>query len=246
MHIQGREFRFEGLNITVAYFSDEPDVDFDDKVPKWLGDDCPSDDSFNDFESFTLRDGGGVLIVAVSNLNGEDMKRVNELVSVSNDDQIKLLICAEGKRYKAPQFNAVIVSRYDLVNSIYDIAFATYTGRSTDEVAGSISDLITVIGQSKKGVLVSYWDDRKNKNLITPYDLVEEWPFPIEDATKIVGMYTWLNPANCRWSVKTSDQFIKFGRDEMNCKHVHVSSCTGYEPEYSRKPMPDVLQVIMI
>lgn len=246
MHIQGREFRFEDLNITVAYFADEPDMDFDEKVPNWLGDDCPFDDSFSDFESFTLREGGGVLIVAASNLTAKDMKLVNELVTLSNDDQIRLLVCSERKRYPAPQFNAVISSNYDLVNSIYDLAFSFYTGSGMEDGTRNISELDAVIRQSRKGILVSYWDDRKNKNLITPYDLAEQWPFSIDEASKVVGMYTWLNPANCRWSAKTINRFVRFGGDEMTCKRFHVSSCSSYEPEFSRKPMPDVIQIIML
>ena len=86
MHIQGREYRFDGLNITVAYFADESDVDFDEKAPGWPGDDCPSEDALMSFEDFTLREGGGVLIVAASNLSKTDFKMVNDLVSLSRDD----------------------------------------------------------------------------------------------------------------------------------------------------------------
>ena len=246
MHIQGREYRFDGLNITVAYFADEPEVDFDARAHGWLGDDCPLEDTFISFEDFTLREGGGVLIVAASDLTATDMKLVNELVSASRDDHIKLLICGEGQCYQAPQFDTVITSRYDLVNSIHDLAFAFLTGSRVDEGARNISDIYSATRQNRNGVLVSYWDDRKNKNLITPYDLVEEWPILIEEAAKIVGMYTWLNPVKCIWSVKTCGRFKKFADDELICKHTYISNCAGYVPEYSRNPRPDVIQLIML
>lgn len=245
MHIQGREFRFDDMNITIAYFSDELDLNFDERFLMWLGDDCPYEDSFNDFESFTLREKGGVLIVAVSNLTGKEMKLVNELMSISLDDHVSLLIHSDSKRVQSRQFDAVITSTYDLVNSIYDLAFSIYTGSHTDEGTRDISDLDAVIRQSRKGVLVSYWDDRKSKNLITPYDLVEVWPFPLDETSKVSGMYTWFNPANYKWSDKTIGRFIKFGVDELNCKHMYGGSGKGYDPEYSRMPIPDVIQLIM-
>ena len=246
MHIQGREYRFDGLNITVANFADEPEVDFDVRAHDWPGDDCPVEDVFMSFEDFTLREGGGVLIVAASNLTATDMKVVNELISASRDDHIKLLICGEGECYQAPQFSAVITSRYDLVNSIYDLAFAFLTGSRVDEGERNISDIDSAIRQSSKGVLVSYWDDRKNKNLITPYDLAEEWPFPTKEATKIVAAYTWLNPAKCLWSDKARSRFAKFAEDELACQHTYISSCAGYVSEHFRNPLPDVIQIIMI
>lgn len=254
MHIQGREFIFEKLNITVAYFSNEPDMEFDDKAPSWLGDDCPFDDPFNDFESFTFRKGRGVLIVAVSDLTVDEMKFVNELVSESMDDQISLLIYDGHKRYKAPAFDALIRTTYDLVNSIYDLAFSVYTGFNIEEGAAcAITRLSILVGQSKNGVLISHWDNRKNKNLITLFDLVDEWPFPISKAKNVVGLYTWLNPAIFRWTKKAIDKFDEFagGISSQNsllnpgCKTLCLSG--NYEPvANSRNPAPDVIQLIMI
>lgn len=254
MHIQGREYRFENLNITVAYFSKEPDLNFDDKAPSWLGDDWPFDDAFNDFESFTFRKGRGVLIAAVSDLTKDEMKLVNELVSESIDDQISLLVCSGRNQYSATPFDAEIRTNYDLVNSIYDLAFSVCTGNSTPERVGlAITLLSIVIGQSKKGVLVSHWDNRKNKNLITLFDLADEWPFPISRARNVVGLYTWLNPANCRWTKKSTDKFDGFsgGVSSQNsllnpeCKTLCLSG--NYEPAVNfRNPSPDVIQLVMI
>lgn len=247
MHIQGREFKFDGLNITVALFSKEPDMDIADKVPMWLGDDCPSEDTFRDEESFIFRAAKGVLIVGISDLSANEMKAVNELVAVSLDDKIRLLVCANQKRYLAPQFDTVIRTTYDLTNSIYDLAFSVYTGITTDEVPGmSLSRLITLVNQSKNATLISHWDNRKNKNLITPYDLVEEWPLPMTEAKKLSGIYTWLNPAKYRWSKKTIARFTEqLSPTLLSRKCLYLCLSGSYEPESSRNPAPDVIQLIM-
>lgn len=247
MHIQGREFRFDTLNITVALFSGEADMDFDGRVPMWLGDDCPIDDSFCDEESFIFREAKGVLIVAVSNLSKQEMMAVNELVSASRDDKIKLLVCADQKRYLASQFDTVIRTTYDLVNSAYDLAYSVYAGSTTDEVPGvSLSRLITLVNQSKNATLISHWDARRNKNLITPYDLVEEWPFPMVEGKKVSGIYTWLNPANYRWSKNMVARFSEqLSPTLLSRKCLYLCLSGSYEPETSRNPAPDVIQIIM-
>jgi hypothetical protein len=254
MHLQGREFIFENLNITVAYFSNEPDFEFDNKSPRWLGDDCPFEDNFNDFESFTSREGGGVLIVAVYDLTVDELKFVNDLISASKDDQIRLLICDGHKRYKATAFDALIRTTYDLVNSIYDLAFSVYTGFNIKEgVECAITRLSILVRQSKNGVLISHWDNRKNMNLITLLDLVDEWPFPISKAKNVVGLYTWLNPANFRWTKKSVDKFDEFAGGIPSQNSILNSKCRtlcfsgNYEPVVnSRNPAPDVIQLIMI
>lgn len=247
MHIQGREFRFDGLNITVALFAKELDMDFEDKVPMWLGDDCPFEDSFSDHESFIFRQAKGVLIVGVSNLTPSEMKAVNELVAQSIDDKIKLLVCADQKRYSAPQFDTVIRTTYDLANSIYDLVFSVYSGSTTDEVPGmSLSRLITLVNQSRNATLISHWDNRKNKNLITPYDLVEEWPFPMSESKKLCGIYTWLNPAKYHWSKKTIARFTEqLSPTLLSRKCLYLCLSGNYEPKFSRNPAPDVIQLIM-
>ena len=248
MHIQGREFRFENLNITVAIFSDELDMDFEEKVPMWLGDDCPFEESFSDEECFLFREAKGVLIVAVSNLAPGEMKLVNQLVSESmGEDQIKLLVCADQKRYLAPQFNTVIRTSYDLVNSAFDLAFSVYAGSTTDEVPGvSLSRFMTLVNQSKNATLISYRDSRRNKNLITPYDLEDEWPFYMVGGKQVSGIYTWLNPANYRWSKKTVSRFTEqLSPTLLNRKCLYLCLSGNYEPETSRDPAPDVLQIIM-
>jgi len=247
MHIQGHEFRFEGINITVAYFSDEPALDFDEKVPVWLGDECPVDDAFNDFESFIFRKAGGMLIIAVSDLTGEEMKVVNEMVAESLDDHIKLLICSERKRYQAPQFDAVITSSCNLVNSMFHLAFAVYASSKIDESAArNITDLNSVIRQSRSGTLVCYWEAQKIKNRIDPCDVIEEWPMRAEEGARVIGLWTWLNPANYRWSKKTKSNFVDFARNKLNRKSIALCSSGSYGPEYSRSPAPDVMQLIMI
>lgn len=247
MHIQGHEYIFEGINITVACFSAEPALEFDEKVPGWLGDDYPLDDSFNDFESFIFRKAGGVLIVAVSDLTGEEMKLVNEMVAESRDDHIKLLICAEHKRYQAPQFDAVITSSRNLVTSMFHLAFAVYASSKFDEsVARNISDLKSVICQSRSGTLVCYWEAEKIKNRIDPCDVIEEWPMRAEEGARVIGLWTWLNPANYRWSKKTKSNFAEFASNKLNRKSIAICSSGSYEPEYSRSPAPDVMQLIMI
>jgi hypothetical protein len=248
MHIQGREYRFEDQTITVAFFSNEPDLDFDEKAHQWLGDDWPFDDEFNDFESFTFRKARGILIVAVSNLSKDEMVTVNELVASSIDDRIRLLVCAAGKSYLAPQFNAVITTAYDLVNSIYDLAFLIRVASNSEEgTEVNIARLSMLVNQSRKGVLVAHWCGKKNMNLITPFDLVAEWPFPVNEAKSVVSLYTWLNPANCRWSKKTWKRFSEwFGGKLLNKKCICICASGNDKPVYSRNPAPDVLQLMML
>lgn len=251
MHIQGREFIFEDLNITVAYvFADSLTAEcgeLGDYVPRWLGDDYPFEDSFSDFESFTLREGGGVLIVAVTGLDDEEVEFLNNMVSQSTPDQIKLLICSRGEHYKAHLFDAVLTVGSNLIFSLADLALAIYAGSKIDaEGARSLRDFGAVIRQSKSGYLARYSEDQEDKNSIDPCDLFEAWPYQAEEGVCVLGLWTWLNPANCIWSAETKENFVTFEKMHLNGKCIAFSSSGSFKPEYSRYPAPDVMQIIMI
>lgn len=247
MHIQGKEFRFDDLNITVAIFSDEPVMVFEQMEPMWLGDDRPFDDAIRDEESFLFREAKGVLIVGVSNLSPSEMVAVNELVAESLDDRIKLLVCADQNRYPAPQFDTVIRTTYDLVNSVYDLAFSICTGVKSEEGSGrNLSQLITLVNQGKNATLISYRDERKNKNLIIPYDLVAQWPFPLSESKNVSGIFTWLNPGKYRWSKKTVAQFSdQLSPTLLSRKCLYLCLSGNYEPEPTRNSTPDIIQLII-
>lgn len=248
MYIQGKEYKFDGLNITVAYFSDEKDDDFLVKEHKWPDEMWPSEEEFLSEDDFIFRSSKGVLLVGVSNLCKAELQAVNELVKESQDDRIRLLICTDRRKYSSPVFDAVIQTTYDPVDSIYDLALSIGAGCSDLNGRSSHLDQITeVIRLSRSGFLISHWDNRKNKNLITPSDLFEEWSLTDDEAKRVVGIYTWLNPANGRWTAKALGLFSKpFDRVEL-AKHCEMYCASGmYGPEYSRRPAPDVVQLLMV
>lgn len=248
MHMQGREYKFNDLSITVVYFANELDDDFLVKEHKWPEEMWPSEEEFHTEEDFIFRSAKGVLLVGVSNLSKAEMQAVNELVQESQDDRIRLLICTDGHKQSSQVFDAVIQTTYDPVDSIYDLALSIGAGcGDVHGRASHVDQIAEVIKLTRSGFLISHWDNRKNKSLITPSDLFEEWSLTDDEVKRVVGIYTWLNPANGRWTSKTLGLFSKpFDHVEVaeRCEMYCASGVHG--PEYSRRPAPDVVQLLMV